>query len=423
MHKILIVEDTKFFANILSTSINKKLGLPVIVAKSMVEAKSKIAKHGREIDLALLDLNLPDAPNGEIVDFVHGQNIPSIVFTAMFDDETRETILKKDLIDYVLKDNPSSVDYITSLVARILKNRTLTALVVDDSSTSRAIYKNLLGNYQLKVLEASDGKEALEIIKDSKMDNGNAISLIITDYDMPNMDGCEFIREVRKEYPKDKMVIIGVSASSSGNLSAKFIKTGANDFLTKPFLPEELLCRVSQNQDMNEQLHKLEMLASYDFLTGLSNRRHFFELATPLFASAKRNNTDLAVAMFDVDFFKKVNDTYGHDTGDIVLKAMGETLSTVIRDTDIVARMGGEEFCLIAPGISKESLPDFLNKIRVIVSELSFNFKDTEFNITASIGAINYAGESLEEMISISDEMLYQSKENGRNRVTISDKP
>ncbi|MBT4890556.1 MAG: diguanylate cyclase [Rhodospirillales bacterium] len=420
MDKILIVEDANFFSKILSTSINKKLGLPVIVAKSMAEAKSHIANHGRDIVLSLLDLNLPDAPNGEIVDYVHSQAIPSIVFTSLLDDDMRETIIAKNVIDYVLKDNPSSVDYLTSLVKRIINNRSLTALVVDDSSTSRKLYHKFLTNYQFRVLEASDGEEALKIIHDSKTTTGNAISLIITDFSMPNMDGCELIREIRKDYSKDKMVIIGVSASGNNKLSSKFIKTGANDFLSKPFFPEELLCRVSQNIDNMEHLLALEKLASYDYLTGLGNRRLFFDQATPLLASAKRKETDIALAMLDIDHFKSINDTYGHDIGDVVLKALGETLTSALRATDVVARMGGEEFVIITPDISADKLPEFLDKIRVRISELSFEAEGKSFSITASFGAINYPVDNLEEMIRLADEALYESKNSGRDRVTIT---
>ena len=235
------------------------------------------------------------------------------------------------------------------------------------------------------------------------------------------MDGCELIREIRKYYPKDKMVIIGVSAHGNNKLSSKFIKTGANDFLSKPFFPEELLCRVSQNMDFIEQLHELEILASFDYLTGLGNRRLFFETAGPILATAKRKKTDIALIMIDIDHFKLVNDTYGHDTGDVVLKAIGKTLQTSFRATDITARMGGEEFAIISPGVSKQALPEFLEKIRKAVSDLSFKANGIPFTITTSIGAINCAAESLEEMISVADEMLYESKSNGRDRVTIAD--
>ncbi|MBT3359570.1 MAG: diguanylate cyclase [Rhodospirillales bacterium] len=419
MAKLLIVEDSKFFSSLLEKKVESELDIPVVAVSDMAGAKAAIAEMKEDFFLALLDLTLPDAPDGEIVDYVRSEEIPSVVFTGTFSEEMREDILAKGVIDYVTKDSPSSVDYLLSLVNRIWNNRNLTVMVVDDSKTARKMTARYLNRYQFRVLEAADGKEALALANASKRRSADPISLVVTDFNMPKMDGFDLIRELRKDWTKDHMAIIGISAMGSNTLSAKFIKIGANDFITKPFLPEEFLCRISQNMDNLEQLQALRDAATKDYLTGMYNRRFFFDVSQPIFAAAKRKESDLMVAMIDVDFFKSVNDNYGHDVGDEVLKGVAGVLLKSTRETDIIARMGGEEFCLLAPGMNAKNAAKYLESLRKKIAALKFTSGGTEFSITASIGATCTLTHTLDAMIGDSDEKLYEAKETGRNRVVI----
>ncbi len=421
MAKLLLIEDSKMFSNLIKNRVESDLNIPVVVASTLAEGKKQIMDQGDEFFLALLDLNLPDASGDEVVRFVRGEGIPSVVFTASFDENLRETILAMDVIDYVTKDNPSSVDYVVSLVQRIRNNASEKALVVDDSKVARTIASKLLRLFQFQVLEAESGQQALSIINDHTTRSGNEISLVLTDYNMPGMDGFELVRGIRKTCSKSTMAVIGISSQGGNAISTKFIKNGANDFITKPFFPEELLCRVSQNMDIIDQLNSLRVAATRDYLTGMVNRRYFFEMATPIYSNSKRNAADLIVAMIDVDHFKSVNDTYGHDVGDEVLIAVAGVLEKTSRDTDIIARFGGEEFCLIAPAIKQDDITPYLNLIRTRIEELSFEAGETTFQITASIGATRNLGTGLEQMIGDADAMLYNAKESGRNRVVIAD--
>ncbi|MBL6946727.1 MAG: diguanylate cyclase [Rhodospirillales bacterium] len=420
MAKLLIVEDSKFFSSLMVKKVEHELGIPVVAVSDMAGAKNAIAEMKDDFFLALLDLTLPDAQEGEIVEYVRSEGIPSVVFTGTFTEEMREDILDKDVIDYVTKDSPSSVDYLLSLIRRIWNNRDLTAMVVDDSKAARKTAARLLERYQFTVLEAANGVDALKLAKASKKRGVKPISLVVTDYNMPKMDGFELIRELRKSWTKDQMSIVGISAMGSNTLSAKFIKIGANDFITKPFLPEEFLCRVSQNLDNLEHLQALRDAATKDYLTGMYNRRFFFEVSRPIFAAAKRKESQLMVAMIDVDFFKSVNDTYGHDVGDEVLKGVADVLQQTTRETDVIARMGGEEFCLLAPAMVPDHVLRYLDLLRTKISELKFVSGGQEFSITASIGATCTMTETLDAMIGESDEKLYEAKETGRNRVVIS---
>lgn len=418
MEKVLLVEDTRLFSDLITARIESSLEIPVVAATDMLGARRIIDEMRDDISLAILDLTLPDARDMDIVHFAREMKIPSIVFTGSFDVALRARILESDVIDYVTKDSPGSVDYLISIVQRVFKNQSMTALVVDDSAVARKLISKHLKQYRLNVLEAENGLKALEVLEENQTATGNNISLVISDFEMPEMNGAELIRSIRRKWSKDELAVIGLSSSNSDSLSARFIKNGANDFLSKPFLPEEFFCRISQNLDTLDRIKALRHAATRDFLTGMYNRRFFFELAAPLFADATRRESDLLVAMIDIDHFKLVNDTYGHDTGDEVLKSVAEALTGMMRETDVIARFGGEEFCLLAPAVSAKAAPGFLEKIRERLSQLTF--KESAFSITVSIGGTNALGADLNSMITQADKFLYAAKEAGRNRVILA---
>jgi diguanylate cyclase (GGDEF)-like protein len=417
MKKILLVEDTRLFSDLITARIESSLGIPVVSAKDMAGAREILNEMRDDISFAILDLTLPDARDMDIVNFACAEEIPSVVFTGSFDVKLRAKILESDIIDYVTKDSPGSVDYLLSIVRRVSRNQDMLALVVDDSAVARKLVSKHLQQYRLNVLEAEDGATALKILEENHTTAGNKISLVISDFEMPGMDGAELIRAIRHKWSKNDLAVIGLSSSNRDSLSARFIKNGANDFLSKPFLPEEFFCRISQNLDTLDRIKALRRAARRDYLTGMYNRRFFFETATPIFANAARSGSDLTVAMIDIDHFKSVNDTYGHDVGDEVLKSVAESLTSLVRETDIIARFGGEEFCLLAPAIAADDVPGFMEKIRDRISNLSF--QNGAFSITVSIGATSIVDSALEPMITQADNMLYQAKESGRNRVVI----
>jgi signal transduction histidine kinase len=254
MEKILIVEDSKVFAETLRLKIKQKFNCDVYVAFSYNEA-CNILEHNKNFFVALLDMNLPDAPDGEIVDYVLQYDIPPVVFTGKFDDSLRTNFFHKNIVDYILKDNIHCIDYIITLLERLFKNTIIKVLVVDDSKLARTFLVNLLQNYKFQTIDAPDGQVALELLNEHK-----DIKLVITDYEMPVMDGFTFVKKLRQIYSKEELSIIGISGIEKPSLSAKFLKLGANDFLAKPFAEEEFYCRVIQNLETLEAIQQLKEL-------------------------------------------------------------------------------------------------------------------------------------------------------------------
>jgi PleD family two-component response regulator len=277
--RILVVEDSAVFSNLVKKELEAQTGMTVALTKSYAETQKLLTDMEEEnffsednFFVAVLDLNLPDAPSGKIVDLVRSKNIPSIVFTAEFDDKTRDFIWSKDIVDYVFKRGKQDIQYLVSLIKRIHSNRSIKILVVDDSRVFRSRICSLLEVHQYSVLQAGDGVEAMKRISESP-----DINLVITDYEMPNMDGFVLTQKIRGKHNKNEIAIIGISAQGEHGLSARFLKNGANDFICKPFLTEEFYCRVTQNVETIEHLRRLrqveaELVRSRDEIARLSSR-------------------------------------------------------------------------------------------------------------------------------------------------------
>jgi len=411
-NRILIVEDNKTLAKLIAKKLSNALEIEVDTAYSLAEAKLFIARY--KYFITLLDINLPDAPNGEIVDYVLAKKHHVIVLSANIDKEFRAKMLKKNIIDYVNKGGAGDIDYIIQIIHRLKKNRDHKVLVVDDSMVFRKQMQNMLENLFFEVITVAHGEEALGMLQ-AKPD----IALVLTDYNMPVMDGLELTYEIRKTYSKDELCILAISSSEDEEVSALFLKHGANDYIKKPFSKEEFSCRVNNSIEALENIQTIMNYANRDYLTGLYNRRYFFQAMNEYVEDVKESGEKFAVAMIDIDHFKKINDTYGHDTGDQVIVTLADILRSSTSPRDVVARFGGEEFCIVLKNINRYSAQDILERIRSEVESYSFNVdKDNYIKFTISIGAVIHNDEdALEESISEADMMLYKAKNGGRNQV------
>ncbi|KHK01221.1 response regulator [Desulfovibrio sp. TomC] len=252
---VLVVEDSRVQAKIISQHIAGCTPFPTIVAHSLAEAEQAMTARRESIFVAILDRNLPDDPDGRIVPLAKSLGIPSVVMTASFSEEVRKLLLEDNVVDYFIK-TMAEMEAMERLIERLYKNQFVRALVADDSKLFRARLSGLLTNLNIQVLEAEDGRQALDVLAAN-----DDIRLVITDYNMPNLDGFGLIEEIRAGKPKDKLAIIGVSAEG-GHQTVRFLKVGANDFLVKPVEVEEFTCRVHMQLDILDLLqHCRELVA------------------------------------------------------------------------------------------------------------------------------------------------------------------
>ena len=414
---VLIVDDDRVVLEILEAKLNQSIqNLTILKALTYKEAVKHILNKEIVIDAAVLDLNLPDVETGAIVDFAMKKNIPTIVLTGTMDETLKKALVQNNIVDYITKGGKRGIDHAIVSVDRILKNKDINILLVDDSAVQLKIAQNILEKMKFNVTTAVDGLEAYGILQNSD----TKFSLVLTDFNMPNMDGMDLTLKIRELYEKDELGVIVLSANDTPEISSQFISVGANDFVNKPYTEIEVMTRINSNLELLELFQKTKDMANKDFMTGAYNRRFFFDSGQAIYGKAKREKKDICVAMFDIDKFKNINDTYGHDVGDVAICEVANILNENLRDSDLMARFGGEEFCVLLENISLEEVERLFEKIRAIFENNVIKINGLEIKFTTSIGICYGMEDDLEEMIKKSDDGLYYCKNNGRNQIAIN---
>jgi diguanylate cyclase (GGDEF)-like protein len=287
-------------------------------------------------------------------------------------------------------------------------------LVIDDSQPNLVLLKAHLNSMGLVALLADNAKEGIAIAAEQRPD------VILLDVMMPEIDGFETCRRLKADVRTSSIPVIFVSARDQSEDKIGGLKLGAVDYVTKPFNRGELQARIGIVLQMTELQERLLLLANTDELTGLSNRRHFFEILEREVLQAKIRGGSVAVMMFDVDHFKNVNDTYGHLSGDRILQQVGKILNENIYPLDLAARYGGEEFIILMPGMPAEIATQRAEKLCSIVDKNNWEIAGQPISITCSVGvAVFDGGDSTDpyELIRRADEALYAAKHRGRNCV------
>ncbi|PKA42886.1 diguanylate cyclase [Rhizobium sullae] len=412
--KILLIEDSRMFSAVLCHRFQTELGLNVKSCSSLKALQDALAQDDQGYTMAVVDLNLPDSPYGEALDCTIEHNIPAIVFTATFDIATRNRILERNVIDYVLKDNEFALDNLVATVRRAILNRKMRVLVADDVPSARQVLVDLLKAQQYMVVEATSGLEAL-----AALEAYGDIELVVTDHHMPDMTGYELTRRIRHRFGSDRMRVIGISSSNDRLLSASFLKAGASDFVYRPFVAEELQCRIANNVETLTQMKQLRAAAACDYLTGLHNRRYFYDYGPKVVNECLRQKSLSSVAILDIDHFKRLNDTYGHEIGDEVLKAVANRLAVIFEGSDnLLSRLGGEEFAILFPMMDSAAATKLCDEVRSDISRLKVAADDEELSVTISIGVAEISGyETFENYLNAADQFLYMAKHKGRNQV------
>lgn len=294
-------------------------------------------------------------------------------------------------------------------------------LLAEDSPVYRRLIEKQLRDWGLSYVLVEDGKKAWKLLSGK-----NAPRLAILDWVLPEIDGVEICRRLRMGATEGSYTYtILLTAKSERKEMLEAMEAGADDFLAKPFDPSELKARLLVGKrivDLQQKLvatnRALQFAACHDFLTGLWNRAEIINFLRRELERARRDRTPVGVVLADVDHFKAINDKLGHETGDSVLKAVAECLTSCLRSYDGVGRYGGEEFLLVIPGCDLEITARRANQIREIVAGTPISAGPTPSQVTLSMGVVVSNGSSdVERLVHHADLALYQAKSKGRNRV------
>jgi diguanylate cyclase (GGDEF)-like protein len=296
-------------------------------------------------------------------------------------------------------------------------------LVIDDSPVARQEILRILQKTDLfrNYCEAGGVLEGFKAVLARPMD------VVICDLEMPEMDGLKFLSLMNGRRDLRDIPVILLTGREDAESKIRGLEQGASDYVTKPFDPGELVARVKVQlkvkmlQDrLKESNRRLKELSYTDPLTGLCNRRSLMEKLQKELQRSDRTGAPLALVMADLDHFKKINDTYGHQEGDQVLRDMAELLRRNLRPYDTAARFGGEEFALVLPDCTHPEAIQAAERIRAAVSELPFGLDRQETGLTISLGVAVYPQErirTVDNLIREADWALYRAKGGGRNQV------
>jgi diguanylate cyclase (GGDEF)-like protein len=300
-------------------------------------------------------------------------------------------------------------------------SRAVKILVADDSPVYRKLVEQSLSQEHYTVLLAKNGRQAMDLFAEHQP------PLVITDWSMPDFSGIELCQRIRRDYQQFYAYLILLTGNTDKEEVIEGLAAGADDYLTKPFHPGELQARVrvgrrivDLHREVQDKNRQLEEMALTDPLTGLPNRRAIDFWASRQMSAAMRHDFPIWVVMADLDHFKSINDTHGHDAGDTVLKSFAEILKSNTRRSNLCGRFGGEEFLVVITHVEKENVVIAIERIRKQFATQEFIIARRTFTATASFGIAGIratAGSDFSDLVNRADTALYSAKRKGRNRI------
>ncbi len=417
MYTILHLETGMLYKTIVKELCNE-INADYLGASGADEAFNLLKAN--KVNLILTAMELETGPSEQFIKDLNispYNEIPVVVVTGNDSLEDRMKMYELGIVDYILK--ISGIDAIKqSLLAfrkediLLTRMRDLAYAVVDDSKVDRTLIERIFSLHDIKNADYYDSGHAL-------LESGKKYDLYLVDFVLQDTSGDKVILKLREDDPDS--VIIAISGIDNTKTISRILSIGANDFITKPFNYDLFMARIKTNirgyllfQEVRQKTVELEKMAVTDALTGLYNRGYIYDRLNHEVEKAERYGTIFSLLMLDIDCFKKINDTYGHQFGDEVLKIVGNVIKMSIRSVDIAGRYGGEEYMVILPEVHISGVKAVAERIRTGIEALRFS-KD-EIKVTVSGGAAEYTG-NLEMLIKKADQLMYNAKESGRNNI------
>lgn len=423
--KILLIDGNKTLAELLSKKIKINTEFETVVASSKAEVYDNL-ELGEDGDvfaeepdffLALIDLNVKDFEVLELVDYVLSKNIPVIIFTASQEKSLHAEIMKKDIMFFASKGTMDDINFILMFIGNISDNRGRKILIVEDSMPVRSAMKKTLSRMMFNVLVAAHGEEAMSVLKDNP-----DIKIIITDFNMPVKNGYELTKEVRKKYSRMELYIIGMTGADAPDMSLKFFKVGANDFIKKPFSDDELICRVNNSAEMIDMFIQTRRQAQSDFLTGFLNKRSFYYEASE-YVSKMESNEEFIYSLINIINLKELDDKHGHNIADSVVRTLSHIIKTHNKENIVLARIKDDEFGVLIKNPNEENALKEITELKIELENTDIKTQNSQTMVKAkiAIGAkLGKKEDTLDKIIKGAEIELYKAKESKENKISYS---
>jgi diguanylate cyclase (GGDEF)-like protein len=406
--KIAVVDDDLAVGALL-TKLLSEFNFQVNNCRSLAEAKVLISDDKPHV--MILDLTMHGSSESDVFEFAKQLELTgtrTFVLTSHNNFNMRLAAVRANTSAYIVK--PAVITALVAEIREVLKLdlvKPFRVCMVDDQQAVIEYYKAALEEYQIDVQGLTEPEKLLEFIQHFNPD------MFIFDLRMPRVSGIELAKLIRHKKRFDAVPIMFLSSDASLDLKLEILEIGCDDLLPKN-MPANLLARQITARINRGQ--RLRYLTNRDSMTGLLNHGQIIEAAQQALNLGLRHKNPVTLVMLDLDFFKKVNDTYGHAAGDKVIMGLAQLLLQSIRKSDYIGRYGGEEFLLVCQNADQESVKNKINQIRETFSNIKFMHDKQEFQVTCSAGlASSTINDSLMSILAAADAALYQAKQNGRN--------
>lgn len=409
--KILLIDDNKMLGKLLAKKIQTTLNCEVDIVFSLAETK---ALPDDEYFLTFADLCLPDAPNGEVVDYVLTKNWPVIVLTASNDKATKDKFMDKDILDYIFKESDTCIDQIIDSIVKLERYAKTKVILALSKLPERNEIKKILTQRKFNVLAAAHGEEAMSYLNDN-----NDVKLIIADANMPVISGSELLSEVRTRFGDHDLGVI-ILGDKDDALESSLLINGANEYLIKPLNKESFNCRLDRCLNYMANMQFLSIYNNLDPISGVKNSNALLNCVEDYLNEISGKEEEFAFAFLDIDNLRNLNEEYGHEVGDKIVKICADEASNEVKGRDIVGRYSPEKICIVLKNVSQERAIKILSRIRVNIKKAGILVNLDEVFFTASIGVVfAKSGDQFETLISKASEALSQAKANGKDRVEV----
>lgn len=395
-------------AMLLKSRIEARFSVEVLLAHDLAQTQQILDDYEGQIRVALSDLNLPDAPNGESIGLLKQYGITTVVLTASYDEALRKRVFQERVADYVLKEGAGAIEYVLRILNLLLTNDQREIWLANISDRMARKLGGLLSIQRFKVRVFDQHKELEAELALSKP------NLLLMGQAKQQNVWLQVLSETRARFAFYELPILAcIETESDINSALKYMKYGATDYIVQPFSIEEFYTRISQNIEQQQAYQDIKHISQTDALSGLYNRRYCLDVGENQYPQWRTSGSEVFALLVDIDFFKRINDRYGHPKGDDAIVFVADQLKQHFSDK-VVARFGGEEFLVLGKADNSYDVlvktENFRNAIEVEST------KQVGVSFSCSIG-VAFNADSFEKLIAQADQKLYEAKAQGRNQI------
>lgn len=414
--RVLVAQQEQAARDVLVDRIHETMGVHADAVNTASAVRKLLETGAGEFVLAVVDTRLPDAPNGEVLEPLTQNKVPTIVLSSRVDDAIVNRLQDKHIIDCVLKRNDEDVNLIADIVQRTLLNHRRKIVFYSNNDFNRKTIRQLLDIHRYTIVDVRTEADLRR-----QLENHPETSLVLLDHTAIESDELSLINGLRQQYRREDLSIAVVCENLNSASSARLLRAGANDVILKQHQTNEFYFRIQQCVESIERVREIKYSAIRDPLTGIYNRDYLFDIGQKMYASAQRGDMKLSLAMIEIDDFDSITTEYGIDVSNEVMKTIAPILQSELRANDVLARYKAGTFVCLASNVGNHNAIMVFERIRQKIGKTIVEIGSTVVGITGSIGVTTYPDETFRSMIGNAQSALNTAVSEGGNCVSVED--